>query len=92
MSEYTVTYPIHIGQQVWVKESLVLPYGLAHENAYIVGTIVSFTISKVGEHARKDMKILLDDKRVPHRNHLFKITVNAIGNTVFAEKPAEDVA
>lgn len=88
MSEYTVTYPIHLGQKVWVKDTLVLPCWLA-KSKYIAGTIMGLSIWKHGNNSRKTMNILFDneDERIPARKRVLRITVNAMGKTVFDEEP-----
>lgn len=91
MSEYTVTYPIHLGQEVWVDEKIVRPKWEWNEyqTSYLTGSIVGFTIWKHGELEHRSMHIMFDDERVPAtpETRAFRIGLYALGQTVFDKNP-----
>lgn len=96
MSEYTVTYPIHLGQEVWV-DTMILPFLRQHRNdpQYLKGDVRCLMIHKRGKYSQKSMKIRIAydwtmqgaGKQI---YKYFKLPISAMGKTVFDEEPKED--
>lgn len=104
--EYTVTYPIHLGQEVWV-DTRILPTQLMNPvniPKYVKADVRALIIQKKGEYSRKSMKLLVEaewqsgdpkliygvEKYKYEKSYkLFKMSVRAIGKTVFLDKPEE---
>lgn len=62
MSEYTVKYPINLGQEVWVN-TRILPTDLMNpENIpkYVKADVRALIIQMKGESARKSMKLRVE--------------------------------
>lgn len=88
MSEYTVTYPIHLGQKVWVDSWKVFdPWDLEVPDRYLMGTIFRLEIRGTREKYMKYMSIDLDNEDIPQIDRLIKITIDEMGNSVFDVKP-----
>lgn len=90
MTEYTVTYPVHLGQEVWVDARLLPPA----DGRYLKGEIRALIIQAKGDTARKSMKIKIDADWLVGGKHVLetkylKIAISSIGKTVFLEEPEE---
>ncbi len=98
MSEYTVTFPVHLGQKVWVDSSILQvkdkpPCGLP---PYCVGEIRGLMIQAKGNTTRESMKVRIKgvwiDKttnRPTYSYKYFNLSVEAIGKTIFDKNPKE---
>lgn len=96
MSEYTVIYPIHLGQEVWVDGTSLPPYLVRREDesVFLCAEVVSFLIQKKGGCTRKSMNVKvhapwLAGTRYVDSDRLIVLPVNVMGKTVFNEKPKE---
>ncbi len=96
MSEYTVTFPVHLGQNVWVDSSILqekekLPYGLP---AYCIGEIRSLMIQVKRDTTVESMKVRIKESWIDKATNrpiysykYFKFSVGEIGKTIFDKKP-----
>lgn len=97
MSEYTVTFPVHLGQKVWVSYAILPPISLENYNKvpdYLVGEIIGLRIQSYGKIASKTMKIRIKEswfdesskEYIESAKH-FKFSVGAIGKAIFDKEP-----
>ncbi len=97
MSEYTVTFPVYLGQKVWVSYAILPPIGLENRDKvpdYLIGEIRGLMIQSKGETARKSMKVRIKEqwfdeqaKKYIESYKYFKFSVGAIGKTIFDKEP-----
>lgn len=93
MAEYTVTYPVHLGQEVWVDVK-ALPRGLLQtRKQYLKADIRALILQMKGNTERKSIKLRIGEHWKENGGNFcykhFKFSVSAIGKTVFLEKPEE---
>lgn len=95
-NDYTVTFPVHLGQQIWVDSTTLPTDELAPDvivRPYFKAEARGLKIHMKGDTARKSIQFRVKARWRVGRNQYattyknFSYAVSGLGKTIFTEKP-----
>lgn len=98
-NDYTVTFPVRLGQTIWVDSATLLTDELAPDvlvRPYFKAEVRGLKIQMKGDTARKSIQFRVKARWRVGRNQYattyknFSYAVSGLGKTIFVEEPKDE--